>query len=122
MREPGEPTVGEDIVNSVSILDSTDRGDMYVAYCERHEQDMMSEQPVLKWNNALYRVQDPFKIYICDQCLSELAGKADKSVKEVYDHGLIKIFKMWDDGEGPGSWFEYVRDVETDESGDILLF
>ena len=111
--------LGPSIIHAVSILDSSDKGDMFTAYCDRHQNDMEDVKPTIKHDGAAYTVQDPFNVYVCGDCLFELFNESNdaNSVKEVYDIHLMKMFEKWDRGDAPGDWFAYVGEIEQADNG-----
>jgi hypothetical protein len=75
----------------------------------------------VKYDGAVYKLKDPFRVYTCPVCQMEAAQKAQKSIKKVMIAVHMNSFMMWDDGESPGDWFEYVGEYEDMDSDVKLL-
>ena len=118
----GQP-LGPKHVRYYSLLDSTDKGDMFTAYCDRHTREMKDVQPPVKYDNAIYTVKDPFKVYTCPECLVEVASREGEPANNVFMAAHMSAFLSWDDGESPGDWFEYLCEYDDlNEDGALLQF
>ena len=109
--------IGREYIRYHSILDSEDQGDMFTAYCDRHTRKMKDIQPAVRIDGGIYSMKDPFKVYVCPECLHELAQREQEPPMNIFMAAHMRAFFMWDDGESPGDWFEYLADFE-DFNGD----
>lgn len=112
--------LGPRYIQPYSLLDSTDEGDMFTAYCDRHTQEMEEINMPVKYNGAVYSLKDPFRVYTCPNCRVEVAKKEGMSVNNLMFAFHMKYFLMWDDCDAPGDWFEYMGEYE-DLDQDIEL-
>jgi len=115
MSEWENQPLGRKYVRFYSLLDSTDKGDLFTAYCDRHTVEMKDQQVVVKEDGALYKLQDPYRVYHCPHCLEAYAKEIGHTPEMVYKAMNMKSFWMWDDGEAPGDWFDYIGEFEDME-------
>ena len=104
-----------------SILDSTSDEDMFTAYCDRHQNELQGAKTTVKYNNAIYQVKDPFRVYSCDDCIQSLANEKGLQEENIKISLMLNVFGKWDRGESSDDWFEYKCEVE-DESNGVIMF
>jgi len=112
-------------LHPVALLPDQDADE---AFCKRHNFEMNQVNPILKWDGGAYSTNDKYSVYYCPACLNMQAVIGEKKTEHEYDGQrvykahLIHMFKMWDDGEAPGDWFQYVGEAHELDEGYFVDF
>lgn len=119
-----------DIIRGVSILDTSHKGDMFEAVCNRHAIEMEEQDTLMHTQGAIYTNKPPFAIFACDHCMTELGIQAREKSGDAPPLERIKqmivrkhtsdYFEAWDSGDAPGDWFQYVGEG-TMENGRVYF-
>ena len=118
-------------VRHFSILPEADADE---GYCVRHDREMLTLDPFVHTQGAIYTTADGFSVYTCPSCLRDVGDLVDgvpddTDAKDVgiaaYRRALGDAFDQWDRGDAHADWFTYVGEGSVeglDDDHTLLTF
>lgn len=112
---------------TIRVFSLLPEADADEAFCVRHECDMKAVDPLVHTDGALYTTADGFHVYTCTQCVAALDSRGERDGHRCagvrfYRRCLREAFGLWDAGEAPAEWFEYVGEGTVDELAEGARF